>query len=145
MVILDHIRYFVAKSFLSQFMLFCVNFWGLKLRSRNFFDKCDVWTQALFPIHCWSWKLKFISFDFLKFHRCEVFTSESSTANNIQANLGRAFLLLFEHEVNEAIFLQILAVAAFSCSPSPGLDLLQLLCHWWRCSANCNALENSTI
>ena len=41
--------------------------------------------------NCWSWKLKFISFDFLKFHQCEVFTSESSTANNIKANLGRAF------------------------------------------------------
>ena len=41
-VILEHSRYFVANSFLSQFTFFCVNFWSLKWRSRNFFDKYDV-------------------------------------------------------------------------------------------------------
>ena len=41
-VILEHLRYFVANLFLSQFTLFLHKCLGPKLRLRNIFDKYDV-------------------------------------------------------------------------------------------------------
>ena len=134
MVILEHIYAILSRfRFLSQFTLFCVNFWGLKLRSRIFFDKCDVWTQALFPNHCWSWKLKFISFDFLKFHQCEVFTSESSTANNIKANLRRAFCCC-SNKLMKQYFCRF-----WRLRPSAALPLLALT------SSNFSAIDGDAV
>ena len=57
MVILEHLRYFVANSFLLQLRFFCVNVLCPKLQSRNIFDKYDVckWvgeTDSKGDTHC---------------------------------------------------------------------------------------------
>ena len=38
--------------FCRDLRFFCVNFWGQKLRLRNFFDKYDVWQWNLEPPQC---------------------------------------------------------------------------------------------